>query len=82
MADYDFNLRLWKNHVRFKPVPLRIARCGTRGLSDRGRWQGYREEIRVRHRHFAAWRCWFWDALSVLRFLRKKFILRFTPAHG
>ena len=74
MADYDFNLRLWKSHVRFKPFPLLVTRCGTRGLSDRGSWQGYREEIRVRHRHFAAYQCWLWDVVSVLRYLRKKIV--------
>ncbi|MDB6126157.1 MAG: glycosyl transferase family 2, partial [Verrucomicrobia bacterium] len=74
MADYEFNLRLWKNHVRFKPASLRIAECGTRGLSDSGRWKGYGEEIRARHRFFPAWRCWFWDVLSVVRFLRKQVI--------
>lgn len=80
MADYDFNLRLWKNRVRFKPIPLRIAACGTRGLSDAGRWRGYREEIAVRHRYFAAWRCWFWDLLSVVRYVRKK-IFRIFARH-
>ena len=78
MADYEFNVRLWKNRVRFKPLPLRIAACGTGGLSDSGRWRGYREEIAVRHRYFAAWRCWFWDGLSVARFVRKKFVRMFT----
>lgn len=71
MGDYEFNLRLWRLHVVFRPLPLRVATCGTGGLSDAGRWAGYAEEIRVRHRHFASWRCWFWDALSVVRFLRK-----------
>ena len=74
MADYELNLRLWKGHVRFKPIPLRIAACGTRGISDSGRWRGYREEISIRHRYAAAWRCWFWDTLSVARWLRKKII--------
>jgi glycosyltransferase involved in cell wall biosynthesis len=81
MADYDFNLRLWKAHVRFKPVSLRIAECGAGGLSDRGSWVGYREEIAVRHRHFPAWRCWPWDLGSGLRFLRKKTIMLFS-SHG
>ena len=78
MADYDFNLRLWKNRVRFKPLPLRIAACGVRGLSDAGRWRGYGEEIAVRHRYFAAWRCAFWDALSAVRFVRKKIVRSFA----
>ena len=74
MADYEFNVRLWKNRVRFKPIPLRLAACGTGGVSDRGGWRGYREEFTVRHRYFAWWRCAWWDAGSVARFLRKKFL--------
>ncbi len=80
MADYEFNLRLWKSHVRFKPIPLRIAACGVGGLSDRGGWRGYREEIAVRHRYFSFARCLFWDALSVARYLRKK-IVRSVARH-
>jgi glycosyltransferase involved in cell wall biosynthesis len=74
MADYEFNVRLWKNRVRFKPIPLRIAACGTGGLSDSGRWRGYREEIAVRHRYFSFGRCLVWDALSVVRYVRKKIV--------
>ena len=74
MADYEFNVRLWKNRVRFKPIPLRIAACGTGGLSDAGRWRGYREEIAVRHRYFSFSRCLVWDALSVVRYVRKKIV--------
>jgi len=57
-----------------------VAVCGTGGLSDAGGWTGYREEIRVRHRHYPAWRCWPWDLASVTRCLRKKLIHR--SAHG
>ncbi len=74
MGDYDFNLRLWKNRIRFKPIPLRIAACGIAGTSDGGAWRVYREEIAVRHRYAPAWRCWFWDVLSVVRFLRKQLV--------
>ena len=74
MADYEFNVRVWKNRVRFKPIPLRIAACGIAGASDAGHWRGYREEIAVRHRYFPAWRCWLWDALSVVRYVRKKIV--------
>jgi glycosyltransferase involved in cell wall biosynthesis len=78
MADYEFNLRLWKHRVRFRPIPLRLAECGPGGLSDRGDWRGYREEIAVRHRHFPAWRCAPWDALSAARWLRKKIVRTFS----
>jgi glycosyltransferase involved in cell wall biosynthesis len=82
MADYDLNLRLWKNRVRFKPIPLRIAACGVGGLSDAGSWRGYREEMTVRHRYFAPWRCAVWDALGLLRWMRKQFVRRTRSPHG
>jgi len=78
MGDYDFNLRLWQSHVRFKACALAVARCRPGGISDRGRWQGYGEEIRVRHRHFAWWQCWGWDTASVLRYLRKRIVRSFV----
>lgn len=81
LADYEFNLRLRKNRVRFKPIPLRVAACAPGGLSDAGNWRTYREEIAIRHRYFPAWRCALWDALSVVRFIRKQ-IVRRRPAHG
>lgn len=82
MADYEFNIRLWKNRVRFKPIPLRIAACGTGGVSDGGAWRGYREEITVRHRYFSPARCVLWDFVSVVRFLRKQFVRRTSRHHG
>ncbi len=80
MADYDFNLRLWQKKVVFSPLPLRISICGAGGLSDSGSWQGYSEEITVRHRHFPSWKCWLWDIGAVVRFVRKQFTKRKRPA--
>ncbi|RXK53446.1 glycosyltransferase [Oleiharenicola lentus] len=77
-ADYDFNLRLMQAGTVFQSVRARIAVCGSGGLSDSGRWSGYREEITVRHRHFPAWRCWLWDAGSGVRYLRKKIVRSFA----
>src|SRR5580704_8335795 len=74
MADYEFNLRLWKSHARFESLPVRIANCRSGGLSDAGAWRGYAEEIRVRHRYFPGWKCWSWDALSAVRYVRKKIV--------
>lgn len=82
MADYEFNLRLWTKRVRFERLALRLAVCGTHGLSDAGRWRGYAEEIRVRHRYFPSWKCWCWDVLSLVRFLRKKFLRALPRRHG
>jgi putative colanic acid biosynthesis glycosyltransferase len=82
MADYDFNLRLWTRGIPFTPLPLHIAVCGTGGLSDRGGWRGYREEIIVRHRYFSAVRCVLWDTFSILRYLRKQAVCRLSRSHG
>lgn len=65
-ATYELHLRLWKNHVRFKPLPLRIAAAPAEPRFD---WPAAREQIRVRHLYFPAWRCWWWDLRSMLRTL-------------
>lgn len=65
-AAYEFHLRLWKNRVRFKPIPLRITACAPQGLFD---WAAAREEIRARHRYFGKGRSLSWDAWSLLRCL-------------
>lgn len=80
-ADYDLNLRIGRAGMPIVPAAGRVAVCGAGGLSDAGHWANYREEIAVRHRHFPAWRCWPWDLVSLIRFLRKK-ILRTFSAHG
>jgi glycosyltransferase involved in cell wall biosynthesis len=82
MGDYDYNLRLWQKKVVFAPLPLRITQCGTGGLSDSGQWLGYQEEITVRHKHYAGWKCWLWDLGSVIRFVRKQFTKKKRPAHA
>jgi glycosyltransferase involved in cell wall biosynthesis len=75
MADYDLNLRLWRRGITFGSAALSVTVCGVAGLSDSGRWCGYAEEIRVRHRHFPAWQCWPWDAGSIARFMRKRVLV-------
>jgi hypothetical protein len=82
MGDYDLNVRLLKKGVKFTALPLRLTTCGVGGLSDAGAWQGYGEEINVRHRHFPGWRCWPWDLGSVLRFVRKQFVAKKRPPAG
>lgn len=75
-ADYEANLRFWRSGVRPRPIPILVAVCGVGGLSDAGNWINYREEIAIRHRYYGALRCVVWDLASVLRFLRKKIVLR------
>lgn len=68
MGEYEFNVRLWKGRVRFKPIPLRIAACDA-GVA-RFDWTACQEEIRVRHRYFSSTRCLGWDAVSLLRWAK------------
>lgn len=82
MGDYDFNLRLWKQGARFKPMPLRVAECRSAGLSDAGGWLGYREEIMVRRRYASPTHCWIWDLLSIIRFVRKSTVIALCRRHG
>jgi hypothetical protein len=70
-ADYDLNLKLWRSGTRFTTLVLRVTDCAAGGMSDAGHWANYREEITVRHRHFPAPACWFWDAVTIVRYLRK-----------
>lgn len=79
MADYDLNLRLWAAGIRFERLPIQLAVCGAGGLSDSGRWHGYREEIVVRHRYYSVLRCLPWDLLTALRFMRKKVLRNIAP---
>lgn len=67
MAGYDFNLRLWKSRIRFKPIPLRIVASRQRETFT---WTMCREAMRVRHRYFNLWRSGFADVASALRALR------------
>jgi len=70
-ADYDLNLRLLRESGDVEVIPEQVARCAPGGLSDAGRWENYREEITVRHRHIPAWRALGWDGAAVLRWARK-----------
>ncbi len=63
MARYEWHVRLWKNRVRFKAIPLRIAATERPPAFS---WREAREEMLVRHRYFPAWRCLRWDAWSLL----------------
>lgn len=65
-ADYEFQLRLWKGRVRFKPIPIRVAACGAHRPAA-GAWPGWREEVAVRRRYFPLHRSLPWDALGLAR---------------
>lgn len=65
-ADYEFQLRLWKGRVRFKPLPIRVAACGPH-YPAAGPWPSWREEVAVRRRYFPFHRSLLWDGLGLAR---------------
>ena len=73
-ADYEFNLRLLHSGQTITTLPSLIAHCASGGLSDAGHWLNYREEISVRHRHFNFLSCLPWDAITLIRYGRKKIV--------
>lgn len=70
-ADYEFHIRMWKAHIRFKSLPLRITACRPGGARDLRTWARNREEIAVRHLYYPAWKCLFWDVATLLRRTKK-----------
>lgn len=67
---YEFHARLWKNRVRFKPIPLRLTAAPGGGTGEGSGWSAAREEIRIRHAYFRPWRCLLPDLGSLVRALR------------
>lgn len=72
MADYELNLLLFLRKCRWARIPHVVACCAAGGLSGRGSWAGYGEEIGIRRKHLGVVRSLPFDALTVLRFLVKK----------
>jgi len=48
LADYAFNLRLYKKGIKIKMVDKTIAVCRTTGLSKQYNWNLYKEEIELK----------------------------------
>ncbi len=69
MAAYEFNLRLWKGRVRFKPVPIRVVASSRRHTFS---WSAAREEMQARRRYFSRRRCLGADLGSLLRCLLRR----------
>lgn len=69
MAAYEFNLRLWKGRVRFKPIPIRVVASARRHAFP---WSAAREEMQVRRRYFSRRRCLGADMGSMLRCLLRR----------
>lgn len=45
LADYDFNLKVFKSKPIIKTIDVFVSSCGTNGLSKKFTWRLYKEEI-------------------------------------
>jgi glycosyltransferase involved in cell wall biosynthesis len=66
-GDYQLNLRLFTKGVRYRYVNEIIARCGS-GISLEGRFQGYREEMMIRHQYMNFFLALCFDLTTMLRY--------------
>ncbi len=70
-ADYDFNLAAWRHGARLFHTSSLISVMGPEGISDRPRWQNYREDMNVRARHVRGPALWMGNAFAVGRYVYK-----------
>jgi len=73
-ADYELNLKSYLSRVPALKLDDIVSVCASGGLSGRADFAGYREEIRLRHRHVR--RRWglLMDIQTCLRFCIKKVV--------
>jgi putative colanic acid biosynthesis glycosyltransferase len=48
LADYYFNLQLFKNNTECKIIDKIIAKCDSNGISKKGNWKMYLEEVNLK----------------------------------
>jgi hypothetical protein len=72
LADYEFNLQLYKNKTSVKVIPNIIAFCSSKGISKNYNWSLYKEEIRLKTKISSKllWPLFF--KIALLKYLFKK----------
>lgn len=76
-ADYELNLILYRQGASGARRACTVAECGDAGVSSRGVWNGYKEEIQIRRDVIGVLSSLFFDFLTVSRFLAKRLLGRF-----
>ena len=71
LADYDFNLNLFKSRINSQKVNLKIANCNYKGISKNYNWNLYKEDylLKVKNSHLVFFP--FFYLLSLIKFLLK-----------
>lgn len=72
LSDFDFNLRCFLNGVDFCTTDLVISLCSDGGVSTRGSWKNYKEEILIRYKNIGICRSLLFLPYTILRYMRKR----------
>jgi putative colanic acid biosynthesis glycosyltransferase len=72
LADYDFHLKLWKEHIPIQHIDLVIAKCEAGGLSKQFNWALYQEELSIKKGRLSSLSYLFNLPLAVIKYWRKK----------
>lgn len=79
-SDYELNLRLFLGKAKAVSVGWTIARCGGKGVSTAGKWNGYDEEIKIRRSYLQWYEIPILNMLTGFRFILKNFLVRFAKS--
>lgn len=72
LADYQFNLNLYKKNLKRISIDLIIAKCGTDGMSKNYNWNLYKEEIMFKSKASSIVLLPFFFTIAFLKFVIKK----------
>ena len=72
LADYAYNLRLYKNKKNCFKTELLIAKCSGKGISKSGSWKLYKEEYSLKTKESSPLFGIFHYLISVLKFFLRK----------
>ena len=72
LADYAFNLNLFRQKVQIKKIAIIIALCGDVGISKKHNWSLYKEEIRLKTAASSRFYWLLFVKIAILKYLFKK----------
>lgn len=74
LADYHFNLKLFKDNIRCNILNLIIAECNSDGVSKTGDWEIYKEEVNLKTIESSPFLKPFFYIIAFTKFLSRKIV--------
>lgn len=73
LADYDLNIKLYKENLICKLIETTIAKCSDGGTSKNGGWPIYKEEILIKINNSSQFYYPFFFLIAIIKYLLRKF---------